>query len=873
MSAVRPFWKDILREIARNKARFTSLVFITALGAMVIVGLQAAAINMQNAANRKYTEHSLYDLHLRSTTGFTENDIAAIRNTYGVAEVMGSYIIDVYVSVGGERRPVRTFSMPDRLNFLTLKEGRFPRNYSEIVVERRLFEHGGYVIGDRITLSLTDMARFENIFATNEFTIVGVVSSPLFLTFQRGHTTLGNGVISYYVYLHQSAYLLEVFTDVYIEMKGSREIFNLSREYDDLAEEWRAMLTLTGDAQIEAFHAGIYEAIGRLEGIETQMEEIMMIITQLNEAIARASDSPEDMDAFALETKAAWEARYAGFAQFYARTRALEFIPAPEWHYFTRKDGIAFDAYYQDTLRLKQIGYVFPVVFLLVAILVSLTSMSRMVEEHRAQIGTYKALGFGSFSVIFKYGLYAAVSGILGGIIGVGIGSQVFPRIIADAYSNLYSMPPIETPIPWAISAIAILVSVLSVLITTIITCVKTISGAPAELLRPKAPKPGKRVLLERVPFVWNRLGFIEKVTSRNIFRYKRRFLMTLTGIIGCTALIVTAFAMRDSLGRIADLQYTEILLYDTIIHVEEITDPGQRLTLNETIPAQYRLYSRQETTTVQTDLGQIAASIIVPECTDSVPYFIRLTALDGTPVQIPGSGAVLTEKLARDLGLSVGDTAGLRMGTGETFWIYVYNIVENYVVHYVYMSPEYYAEVFGAALYPNILLVRGEVDNRQILAIDGVRAVICMAEREQGVRDSTDALGIVTILILLASCTLSFIVLFNLTIINLAERRRELATVKVLGFQDRETSMYIGRENLAVTIIGIIIGLVAGYYLSNFVISSIEITMIKFPRDINATSFVYAAALSFAFAMFVNFVTHWKIVAIDMVESLKSIE
>ena len=873
MIRVNSFWKDIFREIINTKARFVSLVLITALGAMTIVGIQATAINMRNVADRTYREQMLYDLHLRSTTGFGDDDIAAIYDTPGVAQVMASYSFDVYAYIVGELRPVRTFSLPDTLNFITLVNGRTPERYDEIAIEQRALDNSGYSLGDRITLSLDNMEQFESIFATNEFTIVGTVSSPLFITFERGRTTLGSGIISYYAYLHPDAYTLNRYTDAYILMEGSFDVFHLSQEYDDLAEEWMATLTVTGNARIQAFDMYVYDAQTRIESTRATLGEIGEILAELNEAITRAENAGEEVHAFVLEAQAVWEAQYAGLAQFHAYAMALQHMPAPEWHYFTRRDGTAFDAYFQDTLRLQQLGLVFPVVFFLVAILVSLTSMSRMVEEHRTQMGIYKALGFGSSSVIVKYGLYAGVSGGLGGIVGVLIGSQLFPRIIAGAYGHLYFMPPIETPIPWGLSAIAVLASMLSVLIITIITCVRTTSGMPAELLRPKAPKPGKRVLIERLPFIWKRLGFIEKVTARNIFRYKRRFFMTLAGVAGCTALIVTAFGMRNSLGSVADLQFGEILRYDAIVHIQEARYHEQRLGLDSLIPAQQRLYSRQEATTVRTDLGQISASLIVPECADALSIFVQLASPEGTPVNIPHDGVVLTEKLARDLGLSIGDTAELRMGSGEAYTVLVLGILENYVFHYVYMSAEYYAEVFATVPYPNIVFVKGEFDERELLLINEVRAIVDMQARAGNVRDSTDALGIVTVLLLVASCALSFIVLFNLTIINLAERRRELATIKVLGFLDRETSMYICRENLAVTIIGILVGLAGGLYLNNFVISSIEINMIKFPRDMNVMIFVYAAVLSLVFALFVNFVTHFKVAVIDMVESLKSVE
>jgi putative ABC transport system permease protein len=863
--------KDIFREFSRNKARFISLVIITALGAMALVGIQATAINMRIAADRTYKEQALFDLHLRSTTGFTDDDIAAIYNTQGVAEVMGSFSFDVYMSIASERHPVRTFSLPNQLNHITLVEGRIPEHYNEIAVEQRILSDGGYNLGDRIVLSLNEPERFEAAMYTDEFTIVGVVSSPLFINFERGRTTLGSGVIRYYAYLHPEAYAFEVFTDVYIAMQGSREIFNLSEEYDALAQEWVEILRVTGDARIEVFNADIEDARQELEDLRIELEDMR---TAINEALVQVENLPEVMrDILVEQITAGWNTYHTGITELNAHYEDLNSIPDPEWHYFTRRDGTAFDAFFQDTLRLQQIGYVFPTVFFLVAILVALTSMSRMVEEHRTQMGTYKALGYASSSLVFKYALYATISGSLGGIGGVAIGSQLFPRIIATAYESLYRLPTLETPIPWGLSLFAIITAVLSVLIITIVTCVLTTSGMPAALLRPKAPKPGKRVFLEKIPFVWKRLGFIEKVTARNIFRYKRRFFMTLIGVAGCTALIVTALGMRDSLDNVAPLQFDEILRYDVIVYTQEIRYPEQRLELESLIPAESRIFSRQETTTVLANSEQNTASLIVPEDVEFLSHFIHLESPYGVPFNIPNRGAILTEKLARDLGISLGDVVELRMTSGEVYEIFVRGITENYVFHFVYMSPEYYKEIFDASPYTNTLLLRGEFDLRELLAVDEVRMVVEMSDRERTVRDSTDALNIVVLLILVTSCALSLIVLFNLNIINLAERRRELATIKVVGFQNRETASYINRETLSVTFMGIISGLICGYFLSDFVISSIEIDLIKFPRVVNVLSFVYAAGLSLLFAILVSLITQRKLTGIDMVESLKSVE
>ncbi|MCL2085128.1 MAG: ABC transporter permease, partial [Oscillospiraceae bacterium] len=509
--------------------------------------------------------------------------------------------------------------------------------------------------------------------------------------------------------------------------------------------------------------------------------------------------------------------------------------------------------------------------FFVVAILVSLTTMSRMVEERRTQIGIYKALGYRPAAIMLKYGVYAVASGFIGGIIGVAAGSVAFPRIIADAYGHLYSMPPVETPIPLDIAAFAVTVSVVSVAVVTLAVCAGTMADEPASLMRPRAPKAGKRVLIEKIPFIWNRLGFIGKVTARNILRYKRRFLMTLSGVAGCTALLLTAFGLRDSIGGVARMQYGDIIMYDAVVYVKEVTAPERRAALDALTPGA-RLYVREES--VKTEPGGLSAALVVPEEPDALGDFIRLfSPSSGKPAALTGDGALITEKLARSMGVQPGGSFTLTAGDGSGHTVTVAGIVENYILHFIYMTPGYYAELFGGEPRPNSLLALGDADAEALMRDDGVRAVILTDNMRVSMSDSTDAMGIVTIVLIILACALAFVVLFNLTVINITERTRELATIKVLGFQDTELAMYMYRENVAVTLIGIILGLIAGIYLETFVLSSVEIDLLKFPHIIRPASFILAAALSLAFALFVNAVTYPKLTAIDMVESLKNVE
>jgi len=740
---------------------------------------------------------------------------------------------------------MRTYSLPRYdapmpINMPILLEGRWPAAANEIAVERRFLRESGLNIGDEIALSLRDMGRFFAIFAYEYFTITGVADSPLYLTGTRGNTTLGDGSIRFFAFLHPYAYIASVYTDIYIIMAGSRDIHQVSDTYNAAAQEWRS--------QLEAFLA---EGIG-------------------------------------------------GFV-------------------FTRQNGIAFESYFQDTQRLESVGYVFPLVFFLVAVLVSLTTMTRMIEEQRGQIGIYKALGYSPTAILLKYILYALASGLAGGLIGAALGSQIIPRIIFDAYGHLYNMPPSNHAIPWGTAAFAVLLAAASVTVAVIFTCIRTMQGEAASLMRPKAPKPGRRVLLEKIPAIWNRLGFIGKVTSRNIFRYKRRFFMTLAGVAGCTALLVTAFGLGDSIGSVARLQFGDIVIYDARVHTRELSYADQAELLVLTMQAGraqfdtwYQSYAstqlflpeslfiRTMTADAHTLEGGFSATIIVPEDIERLPYFINLVApsfgflsragetiyLTGDGMVVsesvhPGSGSyslmrhgvLVTEKLAREMGISAGDDFTITFGDGWSHTIRAAAVVENYLLHYIYMSPEHYIQLFQRPHRPNGMLVTGEINIPTLREHPAILGIANTAWMRDNLTQQTDALGIVTIVLMVMACILALVVLFNLTEINILERMRELATIKVLGFQDTQTAMYLYRENMVVTAMGIALGLIIGIALNGYILTTVEIDMLKFPHVIFPMSFVMAGGISVLFALAVNVLTYRKLAAIDMVMSLKSVE
>ena len=711
---MNPYWKDIFREIKATRNRFISLLMISLLGAFVVVGIHATAVHMRDAADAAYRRANLYDLQLRHPMGFNRDAVDIVLEAPGVETVMPTNIVDVYTYVRGTRRAMRTYALPvsaysaigdleaeSAINIPTLVEGRLPANPNEIAVERRFLREGGFAINDEVNLSLLDTGIFTAIFAYENFIITGVVTSPLYLTGVRGNTTLGDGTLRYYAYLHPSAYnnIEPAHTDIYVIMSGSRDIHQVSDAYNSAALEWRA-----------------------------QMENLL-------------ANS------------------IGGFV-------------------FTRQNGIAFESYFQDTQRLESVGYVFPLVFFLVAVLVSLTTMTRMIEEQRGQIGIYKALGYKPGAILLKYIMYALISGLIGGLVGATLGSQIVPRIIFDAYGHLYTMPPSGHAIPWGIAAISVLSATASVTLVVVFTCVKTVQGEAANLMRPKAPEPGKRVLIEKIPAVWKRLGFISKVTSRNIFRYKRRFFMTLAGVAGCTALLVTAFGLGDSIGSVARLQFGDIVAYDARVHTRELSYADQAELMVLTMQAgraqpgawyqEYAnapllppdlLFVRAMTADAHTVSGGFSATVIVPEDMLRLPDFINLMAPRsgfgvGEAVIPTQDGVLVTEKLAREMDISAGDSFSITFGDGWSYTVRAAAIVENYLLHYIYMPQEYYANLFDRTLRPNGMLLTGDINVQTLRDHPSVLGITNTAWMRENLTQQTDALGIVTIVLMVRDYT-----------------------------------------------------------------------------------------------------------------------
>lgn len=564
-------------------------------------------------------------------------------------------------------------------------------------------------------------------------------------------------------------------------------------------------------------------------------------------------------------------------------------IEKGKWLLGDRSDNTSFSSYGDSADKIAAIATVFPVFFFLVAALVALTTMTRMVEEERGQVGTMKALGYTRGQIAAKYILYALTASLAGSGVGMLIGMQLFPRIILSAYNIMYDLPDLLTPFNWGFGLLATGAAVACTLLATLNACWAELREQPASLMLPKAPKAGKRILLEHIGPVWRRLRFTHKVTARNLFLYKKRFFMTVVGIAGCTALLVTGFGLQDSISDIVEKQFDELAHYQMLVSLQdESALDGRDLAAilnDETKVTGHLAVSQQDATVVPEEGGEEDnLYIVVPSDTEAMTeYFTFRQRTTGETVPFEEGSVVISEKLAERHDLSVGDAITVENADGDAASFTITGVCENYIYHYLYMSEDVYRDAFGEEPETNLLYCRlaegvdtPEAEDELATALLKCRDIAGAQfthEITASFRQSLDSINYIVVVLIIAAGALAFVVLYNLTNINITERSKELATIKVLGFYDGEVGAYIYRETSVLTLIGTVCGLVFGIALHTFVIRTAEVDMVMFGRSIYPMSFVWSALLTIAFSLLVNLVMYRKLKNISMVESMKAPE
>ena len=645
-----------------------------------------------------------------------------------------------------------------------------------------------------------------------------------------------------------------------------------------------------GKAQIQSAWAFLNEKEGTLNASKAQLASGEQELADGRSEYEQAAKEAEDRITDGQVKITDGEKQLVDAKQKIADAKAeIKKIENPKWYVQTREDALTeYQGYGDNADRMRSIGKVFPVLFFLVAALISLTTMTRMVEEQRVQIGTMKALGYGKAAIAGKYIGYALIATLGGSIFGVLVGEKILPFIIIYAYMILYKhLPAILVPYHMIYALQASGIAVACTLIATIASCYKELAAEPAELMRPAAPKQGKRILLERIGIIWKHLNFTWKSTVRNLIRYKKRFFMTIFGIGGCMALMVVGFGMKDCIYEIVSLQYEKVQFYDAATYMSDDISEENRQQLHDYLDQnadiKETIEARMQKTDVKSASGKKTLYLMVPSDNEKIENFLSFHSRTNKDevYSLKKDEVILTEKMASLLNVKVGDELTIEDEDRGDQTVTVGAICENYMSHYLYLSPEKYEELYGVPAEYNTIIysVKDGKDDQiekigtKLLSMDGVLNVSYTSSIEGRLDDMLRSLNLVIVVLIVSAGMLAFVVLYNLNNINITERQRELATLKVLGFYDGEVASYVYRENILLTIIGSVVGMVLGNLLHRYIILTVEVEEAMFGRQIHWQSYLYSFLFTVAFSLFVNWVMFYKLKKIDMVESLKSVE
>ena len=927
--------KDTLREIKRAPGRFLSVFLIVALGCGFFSGIKATMPDMVGTAAKYFEEFRLMDMRFISTIGVRSSDVEAVKEADNVRGAHAAYSKDVFYLHDDQTLVLKCISFnstldddsPNLMNKINVIEGRMPVAPGECAVEVKISSPDTFRLGEMLTFTdPDDTKRLTDTLENDTFKIVGIVTSPLYIGYERDPTDVGSGTIVSNVFLREEEFITNYYTEMFVDLEGLDE-------KDPFSEDYRKSVEVQGAAAEKAFRESVMQRYEKLKG---DADEKIAAAEATAETLEKIIDMPQDeLKSTYIEYRRKAEAAKQVYEDEQAKGRnallersamlktekALKAVGElildgddengkahteyraqleqaykdindareqtgsvgePEFYCYDRfKASKDYSSFEGDSRKIDSISRVFPVFFVLVAALVCLTTMSRIVEEQRSTIGVYKALGYTEGEILSRYMLYSAAAAVSGSVIGSAVGMKIFPHMIYSGYKMLYNIPKLSAPIHPLYMLMCCMVSVICVCGVTVFSCRRELAEHPGSLMRPRSPVAGKRVFLERIGPVWNRLSFMGKVTTRNMLRSKRRAFMTLAGVAGCTALIITGFGLKNSIGSVIDKQFGQIYLYDGMAVLNRrcgYDDIEAALSGREEIEAYSQAVLNE--ITAHTDKGQYTADICVFDRPEKLESFIVLSdAENGSRLTLDESGVIITEKLAKLLALHEGDDLELTDSEGKTVSVKVTGISENYALHYVFMLPGTYEEKFGEKAQNNVAFIdlkkgcEREAFRQELINDERFYGLSYQEDQSSGVKNNLDSMDAVIAVLIVSAGLLAVVVLYDLASINITERKREIATVKVLGFFDRETDDYILRENLLSACAGLLLGLPLGRVLHYFVTVTAEVDMMMFDRTLDGMSCLWGVLMTAGFTLAVNIGLHFALRKIDMISSLKSVE
>ncbi|MGH2087332.1 FtsX-like permease family protein [Aerococcus urinaeequi] len=943
MKKNRKIWLDGFREIKNTLGRFLALLLIIILGTGFFVGIRAAAPDMIAIADKYFNQTNLEDMSIQSTMGLDEDDLALLEDVEDIEYQPYAYVDRQIATSNDLVRFYPNFNETSDINQFDVQEGRLPEAADEIAIDNQLANDENYQIGQEISLTDLGVNSEDNesgapTLSGETFTIVGYVNSPLQISnISRGATGLGDGQLNGFAVVASEAINRDIYTSIAIDVTAIDDLEAYSDEYDQVIADKQAEIEdIFADRPSEVYQEKVAEAESEIASGQEEIDSARSALTsgesELNQAQSEIDAGQNDLDQQQSQVEAQLPGgvslAQAGMASVAAQLEAgqssldaaqseldqarsdyesesqeaesslasaevdiadaestVADLSEPTYSINDRSAVSGYTAWENNADNMATIGQAFPIIFFLIAALVSFTNMQRMVTEQRVQIGTYKALGYSPRTIQTKYIMYAGVAAILGLVIGISIGNYLFPNIIVSAFSNTVTLPGMIYTWQIVDISLAVGISLLTTVLPAWLTTRTTLNEKTARLLQPATGKNGQHIFLERFKGFWSRLSFQGKITWRNIFLYKGRNLMTIIGVAGCAMLIVTGFGLSDSISGLPDEQFNQVKMYDGSISLnmdasqedrdQAISDLSENDDVEDVLPLTQDILMTDDDA-----ITQQIVSVMAFKADSNYRDYFQMQELDTeNQLSLPDEGILITAKLASLLGVQAGDTVTLIDTNNDPYEFSVKGVITNYLGHEIYMTDAYYQTVFGEESENNTALVQFENDLStkdqtqimdQVKDATGVIGTSLNATQITDFEETLSALDLVTVVLIISAGGLAFIVLYSLTNINVSERMHELATVKVLGFRSLEVSMYVYRETLFLTVIGIIIGDFLGYGLLSYILNTVAIDQVFFPIVILWPSYLYASLITLAFSIVVMIFMHYKLKNVEMVSALK---
>ena len=812
--------KHIFMKIKDNYKRFLSLICMAFLGVGFYAGIQSSSPDMLKTLDNFYDENNVYDISVISNVGLTEDDLLKLSKIKNVELAINIQEKDTYLEIEENNYVVKLIEYNSQMNNVYIKEGRLPKNNNEVSVDNALLENNNLKLGDSITID------------GKKYSIVGNVISPLYFSAERPNSNLGSGKVDYYIYVYNGSLDLEAYSNIYITVKGAKKYLTNSDSYKKLINNVKKDIDLIKDKQQDIRYDELYSDIietGEMYGISIDESKFIK----------------------------------------------------PKWYIYDRLDNASYKELINASDNLKKIGNIFPIIFFAISVLVSLISMMRMIEEDRVENGTLKSLGYNSFHITLKYVIYSLLATTIGSSVGAIFGSYMIPSVIWNIYKKIFFIPKFIYLLKSDYNALGLWICILCICGTSVIVCIKNLREVPANLMRPKAPKSGKKILLESINFIWKKLKFSDKITIRNIFRYKSRVITTILGIAGCTALILAGFGLKDSIKDVTDFQFNNIIKYDKLLMTNDSINQIdiEKELLNDDKVENFTNVNTQNIKVLFNEEQEV--TMITPDDFNSISKSISLIDLKTNNIidNISDNSCIISEKTAKLLDIDVGDKISLLDNDNNKYDIKVSYIIKNYINQYLYINKNTYNNLFKDYKINSILISLKDEDknskdfDKKYISDGYALTIVDNDDIKSSMNDMLSSIDSIVAILIIAAASLAFVVLYNLSNINISERKREIATLKVLGFYPSEVDKYINRETVLLTILGIGIGLLFGSYLSHFIISTCEPDYIMFDRHVYTLSYFYSLFITVIFTIIVTIVTHFNLKKINMVTSLKNVE